>query len=172
MEEQQPKTGKFALNYGLLLGAVSVIFAFMLYTLDMHYQGGFGVMAVSALLSLAAIIIGLIQFKKANGGYMSFGQGFKIGIGICLIAGIIGIIFNQIMQNVIDPDMMAKAMEYQEGQLIERGLTPQQASDQMEMGKQFAEPMWQITFGLIGSVLFGVLLSIVPALVIKKAKPE
>lgn len=172
MEEQQPKTGKFALNYGMLLGAVSVIFSFMLYTLDMHYQGGFGVMAVSALLSLAAIIIGLIQFKKANGGYMSFGQGFKIGIGICLIAGIIGIIFNQIMQNVIDPDMMAKAMEYQEGQLVERGLTPQQASDQMEMGKQFAEPMWQITFGLIGSVLFGVLLSIVPALVIKKAKPE
>ena len=172
MEEQQPKTGKFALNFGLLLGAVSVIFTFMLYTLDMHYQGGFGVLAVSALLSLAAIIIGLIQFKKANGGYMTFGQGFKIGIGICLIAGIIGIIFNQIMMNVIDPEMMTKAMEYQEGQLVERGLTPQQASDQMEMGKQFATPMWQITFGLIGSVLFGILLSIVPALVIKKAKPE
>ncbi|MBT8311244.1 MAG: DUF4199 domain-containing protein [Eudoraea sp.] len=172
MEEQQPKTGKFALNYGLLLGAVSVIFTFMLYTLDMHYQQSAGVIIISAVLSLAAIIIGLIQFKKANGGFMSFGQGFKIGVGICLIAGIIGIIFNQIMLNVIDPDMMTKALDFQEQQLVERGLTPQQASDQMEMGKQFATPLWQITFGLIFSILFGILLTIVPALVIKKAKPE
>ncbi len=28
MEENQPKTGKFALTYGLLLGGISVIFAF------------------------------------------------------------------------------------------------------------------------------------------------
>ena len=37
MEEQQPKTGKFALNYGLLLGLVSIVFGVMLYTQKMHY---------------------------------------------------------------------------------------------------------------------------------------
>ncbi len=172
MEEQQPKTGKFALNFGLLLGAVSVIFSFMLYTMDMHYQGGAATILVSALLSLAAIIIGLIQFKKANGGYMTFGEGFKIGIGICLIAGIVGIIFNQILINFIDPDTMTKAMEFQREQLLERGLPADQVDANLEFGKKFSQPMWQVTFGLIGSILFGVLLSIVPALVIKKAKPE
>ena len=117
MEENKPKTGKFALNFGLILGAVSVIFAFMLYTADMHYQGGISVMLISLVLSLAAVIIAMIQFKKANEGFMSFGQALKVGVGVCLIGGIIGIIFNQIMSNVIDPDMMAKAMEYQKNQL-------------------------------------------------------
>ena len=85
MEENQPKTGKFALNYGLLLGLVSIAFVFILYTMDMHYQGGFSVLIVSMVLSLAAIILGLMQFKKANNGFMSFGQALKIGVGICLI---------------------------------------------------------------------------------------
>lgn len=169
MEENQPKTGKYALNFGLLLGVVSVVFAFMLYTADMHYQGGIPVMLISLALSLAALIIAMIQFKKANNGYMSFGQALKIGVGVCLIGGIIGIIFNQIMANVIDPDMMAKAMEFQKNQLLETTkMTVEQVDAQMEMGKSFSTPTMQIVFGLIFSIVIGFVLSLVPALVLKK----
>ena len=169
MEENQPKTGKYALNFGLLLGVVSVVFAFMLYTADMHYQGGIPVMLISLALSLAALIIAMIQFKKANNGYMSFGQALKIGVGVCLIGGIIGIIFNQIMANVIDPDMMAKAMGFQKNQLLETTkMTVEQVDAQMEMGKSFSTPTMQIVFGLIFSIVIGFVLSLVPALVLKK----
>lgn len=169
MEENEPKTGKYALNFGLLLGVVSVIFAFMLYTADMHYQGGIPIMLISLSLSLAALIIAMIQFKKANSGYMTFGQALKIGVGVCLIGGIIGIIFNQIMANVIDPDMMAKAMEFQKNQLLETTkMTVEQVDAQMEMGKSFSTPTMQIVFGLIFSVVIGFVLSLVPALVLKK----
>lgn len=169
MEENAPKTGKYALNFGLLLGVVSVIFAFMLYTADMHYQGGIPVMLISLSLSLAALIIAMIQFKKANSGYMTFGQALKIGVGVCLIGGIIGIIFNQIMANVIDPDMMAKAMEFQKNQLLETTkMTVEQVDAQMEMGKSFSTPTMQIVFGLIFSIVIGFVLSLIPALVLKK----
>jgi|SRR6056297_302896 DNA-binding transcriptional regulator of glucitol operon len=169
MEENQPKTGKFALTYGLILGGVSVIFAFMLYTMDMHYQGGTAVMLISVGLMLAAVIIGMIQFKKANNGFMSFGQALKVGVGICLISGIIGVIFNQILSNVIDPDMMTKAMEYQRNQLLEStALTTQQIDQQMEMGQKFSTPGMQVLFGLIFSVVLGFIVSLVPALVLKK----
>lgn len=169
MEENKPKTGKFALNYGLLLGGISIIFAFMLYTADMHYQGGIAVMLISIALSLAALIVAMIQFKKANHGFMTFGQALKIGVGVCLIGGIIGIIFNQIMSNVIDPDMMAKAMEFQKNQLLETTtMTAEQVDAQMEMGKTFSTPTMQIVFGLIFSLLVGFVLSIVPALILKK----
>ena len=169
MEDNDPKTGKYALNFGLLLGVVSVIFAFMLYTADMHYQGGIPIMLISLSLSLAALIIAMIQFKKANSGYMTFGQALKIGVGVCLIGGIIGIIFNQIMANVIDPDMMAKAMEFQKNQLLETTkMTVEQVDAQMEMGKSFSTPTMQIVFGLIFSVVIGFVLSLVPALVLKK----
>lgn len=169
MEENNPKTGKFALNYGLLLGGISIIFAFMLYTADMHYQGGIAVMLISIALSLAAVIVAMIQFKKANNSFMTFSQALKIGVGVCLIGGIIGIIFNQIMSNVIDPDMMAKAMEFQKNQLLETTtMTTEQVDAQMEMGKTFSSPTMQIVFGLIFSLLIGFVLSIFPALILKK----
>ncbi|HMB63147.1 MAG TPA: DUF4199 domain-containing protein [Eudoraea sp.] len=173
MEENQPKTGKFALNYGLLLGGVSVAFAFILYTMDLHYQGGFSVLGVSVVLMLAAIILGMLQFKKANNGFMSFGQGLKIGVGICLVGGIVGVLFNQLLINVIDPEAMNKAFEFQRSQLVETtNLTTEQIDAQLEMGKKFATPMMQVAFGLIGSLFLGFILSLVPALVIKKQQPE
>jgi hypothetical protein len=172
MEQQPPKTGKFALNYGLILGAISIAFSFMLYTMDMHYQGGFGILAVSALLSLVLIIIGMLQFKKANAGVMTFGQGLKIGIGMSLIAGIISIIFNLILTNVIDPDTTTKAMEYARVQLQEAGMTQEQIDAQMEMSEKFSGTGMQVAFGLIGSLFFGLILSLIPALVIKKTPSE
>ncbi|MCM4153074.1 DUF4199 domain-containing protein [Arenibacter sp. N53] len=169
MEETKPKTGKYALTYGLLLGAIGIVFALMLYSLDMHYQGGMMVLSVSLIITIVMMVIGMLQFRKDNNGLMSFGQALKIGVGIGLIGGIIGILFNQIMAGVIDPEMMNKAMEYQKGTLLETTkMTPDQIDAQMEMGKKFTTPSMQIVFGLVYSVVASFLLSLIPALILKK----
>lgn len=171
MEDNKPKTGKIALTYGLILGAISLIFMLMLYSLDMHYQGGPMVMGVSVVITIAVIVIGMIQFKKANNGFMSFGQGLKVGVGIGLIGGIIGIIFNQVMAGVIDPQMMEKAMEYQRGMLMETTkMTTEQIDAQMEVTRKFSTPSMQIVFGLIFSVVASFLLSLIPALILKRSE--
>ncbi len=171
MEMVKPNTGKFALTYGGILGALSIIFALMLYSLDMHYQGGMMVLAVSLILTIALIVLGMIQFKKANNGYMSFAQALKIGVGIGLVGGIIGILFNQLMAGVIDPDMMDKAMTYQRAQLLETTkMTPEQVDAQMEMGKKFTTPSMQIVFGLIYSVVISFIFSLIPALILKRSE--
>ena len=61
MDNNQPTTGKFALTFGLLLGIASAAFAFILYTMDLHYQGGTSVVVISTLLTLAFIVIGMYQ---------------------------------------------------------------------------------------------------------------
>ena len=169
MEETQPKTGKYALTYGLILGALGIVFALMLYSLDMHYQGGMMVMGFSFIITIAMVVIGMLQFRKDNNGFMSFGQALKIGVGIGLIGGIIGILFNQILAGVIDPEMMNKAMEYQKGLLMESSkLTPDQIDARMEAGKKFTTPSMQIVFGLVYIVVSSFLLSLIPALILKK----
>lgn len=171
MEENQPKTGKYALTYGLLLGGISIIFALMLYSVDMHYQGGLTVFFVSIALMIAAIIIGMIQYKKANNGFMSLGEAMKIGVGIALVGGIIGIIFNQLMATVIDPDMMTKAVEFQRASLEETTkLTSDQIDAQMEMGAKFSTPAMQITFGLVYSIVMGLILSLISGLILKRTE--
>jgi len=171
MEENQPKTGKFALTYGGILGAIGIVFALMLYSLDMHYQQTMPVIIVSILLTIAGLVIGMIQFKKANNGFMSFGQGLKVGVGICLIAGIIGILFNQLMANVIDPDMMTKAVAFQKEQLLESSsMTPDQIDTQLEAQQKFMTPSMQIVFGLLYVIVSGFIFSLIPALVLKKTE--
>lgn len=171
-ENQQPKTGKFALNYGLLLGAISVVLGIILYTMDMHYQGGISVLIVSLVIMLGVIIFGLSQFKKANNGYMSFGQGLKVGVGICLIGGIISMMYQLLLSNVIDPEMASKQMEMAKVQMEESRMTQEQIDAQLEMAEKFSSPLIQAAFALIGSIFFGFVLSIVPVLVMKKNKPE
>ena len=171
MEENQPNTGKIALNYGLLLGGISIVFGLMLYFADMHYQGGIMVMMISLLLSIAAIVLGMLQFRKANAGYMSLSQAMKVGVGIALIGGIIGIIFNQIMMNVIDPDMMTKAMDFQKATLLDTtSMTTEQIDAQLEMGKKFTSPGMQVAFGLIFSLVVGLILSLISGLILKRGE--
>lgn len=173
MEQNQPKTGKYALNYGVFLGIISIIFSLMLFSLDMHYQGGFAVMGVSIVLTIIFIVIAMMQFKKANNGFMSFGQALKIGVGLSLVGGIIGVLFNQVLINFIDPDTMTKAFEFQREQLISAGeLSIETIDAQLEMGKSFSTPAMQIAFGLVGSIIFGFILSLVPGLILKKSNPE
>jgi len=98
-------------------------------------------------------------------------QAMKVGVGIALVGGIIGIVFNQLMVNVIDPEMMTKAMEFQKAALAENTkMTPDQIDAQMEMGKKFSTPGITIAIGLIFSVVVGLVLSLISGLVLKRTE--
>ncbi|MGB5271086.1 MAG: DUF4199 domain-containing protein, partial [Eudoraea sp.] len=89
MEENQPKTGKFSLNYGLILGAIGVIFGIMLYSMDAHYSQDPSNTVISILIMVGVIIWGIINFRKANEGFLTLSEALKLGAGIALVAGII-----------------------------------------------------------------------------------
>ncbi len=169
MEENQPKTGKFALTYGLILGGIGAVLLFMLYSMDMHYQNEWPTVLISFGVMIAMIIIGMIQFKKANHGFMSFGQALKVGVGICLISGIVGAIVYQIFTNFIDPEMISKTTEFQRNKMLEStALTAEQIDAQLEMGAKFQTPLMQVLIGLVGNIVLGFVFSLIPALVLKK----
>ena len=163
------KTSSFMLLYGAILGVLSAIFSFMLYTMDMHYQGGAFVTIVSIVLSTALYAVAMYQFRNANNNLMSFWQGVKIGVGVAVISGIIVILFNILLTKVIDPDTMTKAMDFQREQLIESTeMTIEQIDAQLEMMQQFQTPAIQAAFGLLFSVIFGFILSLLPAAFLRR----
>ena len=163
------KISSFMLLYGAILGVLSAIFSFMLYTMDMHYQGGAFVTIVSIVLSTALYAVAMYQFRNANNNLMSFWQGVKIGVGVAVISGIIVILFNILLTKVIDPDTMTKAMNFQREQLIESTeMTIEQIDAQLEMMQQFQTPAIQAAFGLLFSVIFGFILSLLPAAFLRR----
>ena len=171
MEENQPKTGKFALNYGVLLGVVSVVFGLMLFSMDMHYDQGWAIRGISLALTLAAILLGVSQFKKANAGFLTISQALKLGTGIALIAGIIGLIYFFLLSNVIEPGYMDKMYEIgKETAMADNPeLTEEQIDQGIEMQKSFAWLTYPIV--LIFNIIVGLVFGLIGGLIMKKQKP-
>jgi len=171
MEEQQVKTGKFALNYGLLLGLVSLVFSVMLYTQKMHYEMSGAIIAISVLLGAVVIFLGISAFKKANGGFLSLSESLKIAVGVALIGAIITLVYQYALTNFIEPDYMDKVMAIAKPKAFAENpsLTEEQWAQGMEMQKNFA---WvQYPIGLIMNSIFGLIIGLIIGLILKNPKP-
>lgn len=172
MEENKPTTGKYALNFGLLAGGVGVVFAVMLYTMDMHYERGWGVQGTQIAILAAGIIFGIIQFKKANLSFLTLSEALKLGAGIGLIAALLGIAYFLILSNVIEPDYMDKAFEIGKQQAMEDNpkITEEQMDQGIEMQKKFAWVSYPII--IIMNIVIGLVVGLIGGLIMKKQNPE
>lgn len=170
-ENQQPKTGKFALNYGLLTAGVMVLFAIMLYIMEMHYQQNWTVAIVNYLILAVGIIMAIVQFKKSNAGGLSLAQSLKVGLGVALIAALISVIYALLLTYVIDPEMTDKSFELARQRLQETGkLTAEQIDQQMEMGRKFAWIGYPVI--IIFNLFIGFIVALITGAVIGKSKPN
>ena len=170
MEEVQPKTGKFSLNYGLILGAIGVAFGIMLYTLDSHTSRDTTNQIINIVIMIAVIIIGIVAFRKANGGYLTVKQALKLGAGIALIAGIMAVIYTIILSNVLDPEFATKVAEIQKAAAEEAGAMSSEQIQQQYDGT--INYFWiSYPFILIFNILAGLVIGLIGGLILKKDKP-
>lgn len=168
MEEIQVKTGKYALNYGALLGAVSVVFGIMLYTQKMHYEQSAPIIVVSLVLTVIGIVLGIRAFKKANGGFLSISEALKVAVGVALVATIISLAYQYVLTHFIEPDFMDKAVEIAKGKAFAKNpsLTEEQWQTGVEMQKKLS---WiQYPVGLIISSVIGLIIGLITGLIMKK----
>ena len=174
MENSPLKTSTYALRYGLLLGLISVVFGVMIFMLEMHYQQDQKIGIVSLAINLILIILGLVAFKKANGGYISLAQALKTGLGIALIAGIIAVTYQLILVTVLDPDTIQKTLDFQMEKIrMEQPELPAETLDQIEsMQRKFTSPWMMVAIGLVFSLFIGFVFSLIGGLIIKKSRPE
>jgi len=146
----------------------------MLYFLDMHYQQSQEAGIVGIIIMIAILIYAFIQFKKLNEGYLSLSEALKIGLGISLVAALIGVVYTYILTEFLDPGMMDKALDFQIEKL--RMENPEITSDQIagmrEMQEKFSSPLIRSAFQIIGSLFIGFIISLIGGLIIKKSRPE
>lgn len=168
------KTSAFALRYGLTLGFISIVFGLMIYFLEMHYQNDTKIGIVSLVVSTIVIVLGLLAFKKANEGFISLSQALKTGLGIALISGIISVLYQMLLITVIDPDTIQKTIDFQMDKIrMEQPEIPTETLNQIEgMQKKFTSPLIMAAIGIIFSLFFGFIISLVAGLIVKKSRPE
>ncbi|MAS38839.1 MAG: hypothetical protein CMB84_02430 [Flammeovirgaceae bacterium] len=177
MSENKINYQEEVLKAGLLLGFVSVFITLVTYiiSIEMMTEWWFGLLSLAINISLI-IYLG-ITFRKNIGGYMSFKESFKFSFIAMAVSYAIGILFQIILYNVIDPSLpevikqitVEKTVEFMEG----FGSSDEVIDATIEGVEQGIEDS-TTPLGLIKSspwgLLFIALLSLLTAAFIKKNK--
>jgi hypothetical protein len=131
-----------------------------------------------SLLNFAAmlwfVIYGIKAFKKDNSGYLSLAEALKIGLAITLVAGIIGSIFTYLFTTIIEPDFVMNMLEASRVKMFEDN--PEMTQEQIDMAMSISEKMMSpgilTAIGVIASLFFGFIISLISGLVLKNNRPE
>ena len=174
MEDQNLELKKYILQYGALLGGISVVFGLMLFSLDMHYQNETSTTIVSLVLTLGVIFFAQYSYRKDNEGCMSLSQGIKMGLGMTAISGLINVAYFLVLSNVLDPEMVNKALEMGMNQFLDQNPeASQNMINQVEsMQEQFSGPIISSSFLIIASLFSGFVISLITGFILKRNRPE
>lgn len=164
---QAVKTGLFAIG-------ASIVLTLLVYVTGMNMFGWvFQVISYAVLLGI--MVWGVMSYRKANGGFMSFGQGFGIIIVAGLICSFISYFFNLAYVNYINPDYMAQALEASTA-MVQKFGTP--LTDEMEQViTQNIEDSMRFSFGkmalgLVGAMIIWSILGAIISGILSKKNPQ
>ncbi len=158
------------IRYGLLVGLVSVIITFGLYATGQE-QGP--LKWVSTLVLIGGMVMAMNNFKQANGGFMSYGQGLGIGTLVSAVSGVLTAIFVYIYMGFIDPGAIERMMEKARMDMEAKGgLSDEQMEQGLAMAGKFMTPAALTISVLIGSIIMGFIISLVVSAILKRTKPE
>ncbi|MGJ8742887.1 DUF4199 domain-containing protein [Polaribacter sp.] len=170
--ENQTNSKNFIVKNGVMLGVASIILSLVMFATGTHLDPHWSNSLISAALFIGLIFLGTKQFKEANNGFMSWGEGVKVGVGIAIVAGLIVVVYNYIFMNFISPDFMSQMMEIQNQKLLESGMTEEQIEATNEMGKKFQSPAIMAAMGIIGYAIGGFIIAAITSAIMKKSEEE
>ncbi len=168
MESQKPNAGKFAMNYGLILGLVMITIAVVLYVTGMALEGVQWPNFIYYIVFPVVVIYGINQYKKTNANVLTLKDALKVGLAIAVISALVYVIYGFVFNYLIDPEFMGQAMEVAKDKMLENpNITEEQAEQSMKAMDFFSNPLIGSAFWLAMSAFFGLIYSLIGGLVMK-----
>ncbi|TLV00663.1 DUF4199 domain-containing protein [Dyadobacter luticola] len=167
--EEKVSTARFALKYGAL-GAVVI----MIYTTILNVAGlaqnrmlGF----LSFVFMIVAIVLALKEFKEENKGFLSYGEGLGLGSLLSAVMGLLTSAFTMFYTQFIDNTIMAQTLDKMREELERQGKSDSEIDTAMELSQKFMSPGILFVFGVFSYLIFGFILSLVIAAIMRREKP-
>jgi hypothetical protein len=169
MGNQAPAPGKFAMNYGIILGLIMVVIGVITYVTGFALEGKQWPQFLYYIIFPVVIIYAISQFKKSNANVLSLGQAIKVGLAIAVVSAIVYAIYGLIFNYFIDPEFMEQMMDVTRDKMLETpDMTEEMVDKQMEFIKIFFNPLIGTAMWIALSAFFGLIYSLIGGLVMKK----
>lgn len=167
--ETSPKLGTYNYRFGAIAAGIGIVFSIMLFSMDMTYNQSSVIQTINILIPASLSIMAILTYKKDNVGLLSLKQAIKLGVGVFLVAGIIGLTYFTIFINFIEPDFITNTAALQADAL--REAQPTMSEEIIEMQQTNTEKYFYIgyPFILIFNVLIGLLVGLITGLFTKKS---
>ncbi|WP_299390415.1 DUF4199 domain-containing protein [uncultured Gelidibacter sp.] len=168
METQKPAIKPIAYTYGLYLALVSVIVLVIMYVANLEKSWMLSI--ASSLASIVVFVYGIKTYKHQNAGFLTISDAMKVGLAIAVIGGILAGIYAYLHYAYIYPEFIdiARDQAYLEISTQNPNMSEEQISKTMEISNIFMTPMFFSLTTVIGSLLFGLVVSVIAGLIMKK----
>lgn len=169
--EEKRSIWKETINYGIILGLISVVFSVLTYMLDLTFKTW--ILVPSLVISLVVLFLMLRSYRDHyNNGFISYGKSVGTGFVINLYAVIISAIYIYVLYSFIDPGLADKQLAFAEEKMISKGI-PESAIDAgMAMQAKLMKPWFTALMTVINGAFFGLLMSLLVSLfIMKKGNP-
>lgn len=169
-----------ALKSGLYIGLITIVVSLLMYIVD---PTSFAIWWLQILLFIIGVAILVtyfgIQYRKQEGGYLTFGKAWIHSMITFVVAGFLGTIFSILLFTVIDPELANvvtdAVVEKTEAMMVSFGMPEDQLDEALEKTRTDTLERFTVAGSLKGfawSLIFYAILSLITGAIVKKKEPE
>lgn len=169
--ENKPSTTILSLGYGVIIALAIIVFSLILFLLNL--SKGSGLEYLSYLILLAGLFLAQTNFRnKYQGGFITYGKAFTVGMLTSLFLSVIMGIYTYIFFQYIDPGAMEEAMTMAEQKMMDRGMSDMEIEQGMAIARKFQGVGMYTFFAIVGNFVIGMIFSLITAIFVKKEDTE
>ena len=167
MEKKNTSALYNGLIWGLIIGFAGIIYNVILYMIDQNLNQALGLAGM--IITIGLLVMGVRSFRDTvNDGVLPFNSAFGFCMVAIVVSSVIGIIYAYLEWTVIDPDIIGKMIDLQMEKMLDKGIPEEALEQAMNITSKFMKPGVMVAMGLIGSLAFGTITSLIISAIFKR----
>lgn len=169
---------RIVLIYGLIAGGIlsAMMFGSMAFQEQIGFDGGMIIGYASMVAAFLMIFFGVRSYRDSvAGGQVAFGQAFKVGLLIMLLACVMYVLSWEIISYRMVPDFADRYAAHIIAQARESGASAAELAEQQRKMDEFREsyrnPLIRAAFTFLEPLPVGLVFTLVTAAILRRRRP-
>jgi len=158
-----------SLNGGITTGLILIIYALILYLLNVTTSKPLGYLSL-LISGVLIFIFSKIYRDKELKGYISYGEALGFGVLVGLISSVLLGIFVFIEYKFLDPGLIDKLMDIAREKMLGKGIDQEQLEKALSISKWFMTPVVLAISTILFNTFVSFILSLITSAIVKKEK--
>ena len=168
-------TGKFAMNYGAVLGLFLMLIALLFWVLGVDEQQSVIPSILNNVVIIGFLVYAIMQYRDhVNNGFIAYSSSLKLGTTIAFFSSVIMAFYTFIYITYLNPEFLDNVLNMTEQTMLDANpeISDQELDLALSMTTKFMQPHWMMIMGVLGGTFMGFLFSLIISIFVKKENPN